>query len=165
MARTVRIMLGAGGKTRRGRRVQVIDRNRWIAVLLAVAGIGIVASIIGTFTFFYFLGFTLNTMTLMALSLSIGMLIDDAIVVLENNYRHMEMGKPPKQAASEGTEEIGLAVFATTLSVVAVFVPIAFLSGVVGQFFREFGLTASAVVIVPFSMPVSRRRAAVAVRR
>ena len=100
-----------------------------------------------SFMFFYFFGFTLNTMTLMALSLSIGLLIDDAIVVLENTYRHMELGAPPKQAASTGTDEIGLAVIATTLAICAVFVPIAFMSGVVGRFFREFGLVATCAVL------------------
>ncbi len=99
--------------------------------------------------FFYFFGFTLNTMTLMALSLSIGMLIDDAIVVLENIYRHMEeAAEPAADAASTGTDEIGLAVIATTLAICAVFVPIAFMSGVVGRFFREFGLVATCAVLV-----------------
>ena len=98
--------------------------------------------------FFYAFGFTLNTMTLMALSLSIGMLIDDAIVVLENIYRHMEdEGEAPAEAASTGTDEIGLAVVATTLAICAVFVPIAFMGGIVGRFFREFGLVATSAVL------------------
>ena len=108
----------------------------------AIAAITIPSSLVASFIFFYLFGFTINTMTLTALALSIGLLIDDAIVVLENGYRHMERGKPPARAASEGTDEIGLAVVATTLSVCAVFVPIAFLYGVVGRFFREFGLVA-----------------------
>jgi HAE1 family hydrophobic/amphiphilic exporter-1 len=103
-------------------------------------------SIIGTFVFFYLFGFTLNTMTLMALSLSIGLLIDDAIVVLENIHRHGEEGEAPQVAASRGADEIGLAVIATTLTNCAVFLPIAFLSGVVGRFFREFGLVAACAV-------------------
>jgi HAE1 family hydrophobic/amphiphilic exporter-1 len=111
-----------------------------------IAAIAIPSSLVGTFTFFYFFGFTLNTMTLMALSLSIGLLIDDAIVVLENIYRHMERGEPPQRAASIGTHEIGLAVIATTLAICAVFIPIAFLGGVVGRFFREFGLVAACAV-------------------
>jgi HAE1 family hydrophobic/amphiphilic exporter-1 len=111
-----------------------------------VAGLAIPSSLVGAFALFYAFGFTINTMTLMALSLSIGMLIDDAIVVLENVYRHMERGVPPARAASQGTEEVGLAVIATTLAVCAVFLPIAFLSGVVGRFFREFGLTATFAV-------------------
>ncbi len=111
-----------------------------------IAGIAIPTSVVASFVFFYGFGFTINTMTLMALALSIGLLIDDAIVVLENVYRHMERGAPAEGAASEGTAEVGLAVIATTLAVCAVFVPIAFLSGVVGRFFREFGIVASCAV-------------------
>jgi hydrophobic/amphiphilic exporter-1 (mainly G- bacteria), HAE1 family len=111
-----------------------------------IIAVTIPCSLVGTLAFFYFLGFTLNTMTLMALSLSIGLLIDDAIVVLENVYRHMEEGEKPRDAASNGTDEIGLAVFATTLAICAVFVPIAFMGGVVGRFFREFGLVATCAV-------------------
>jgi HAE1 family hydrophobic/amphiphilic exporter-1 len=113
-----------------------------------IAAIAIPSSLIASFTLFYALGFTLNTMTLMALSLSIGMLIDDAIVVLENVYRHMEEGQAGAEAASRGTAEIGLAVLSTTLATCAVFVPIAFMSGVVGRFFREFGLVAASAVLV-----------------
>jgi len=113
-----------------------------------ITAVIIPASLIGTLTIFYFMGFTLNSMTLMALSLSIGGLIDDAIVLLENAYRHMEQGESPMQAASNATEEIGLAVFATNLTNCAVFIPIAFMSGVVGRFFREFGLVASGAVVV-----------------
>jgi len=112
----------------------------------AIVSVTIPASIVATFVFFYAFGFTINSMTLMALSLSIGLLIDDAIVVLENIYRHMERGSPSERAASEGADEVGLAVIATTLAVFAVFVPIAFLSGVVGRFFREFGIVASCAV-------------------
>lgn len=112
-----------------------------------IAAVAIPSSLVATFTFFYFFGFTLNTLTLMALSLSIGLLIDDAIVVLENVYRHMEEGEPPEEAASKGTDEIGLAVVATTLALCAVFVPIAFMGGVVGRFFREFGLVATCAVL------------------
>jgi HAE1 family hydrophobic/amphiphilic exporter-1 len=111
-----------------------------------ITAVVIPCSIVGSLSFFYFFGFTLNTMTLMALSLSIGLLIDDAIVVLENTYRHMEEGEAPKAAASNATEEIGLAVIATSLAIAAVFVPIAFMSGVVGRFFREFGIVATCAV-------------------
>lgn len=113
-----------------------------------ITAIIIPASLVGTLTFFYFFGFTLNTMTLMALSLSIGGLIDDAIVLLENTYRHMEQGETALQAASRATDEIGLAVFATNLTNCAVFLPIAFMGGVVGRFFREFGLVATGAVMV-----------------
>src|SRR5205814_4514323 len=84
-------------------------------------------------------GFTVNTMTLLALSLAIGLLIDDAIVVRENIVRHVEMGKDHYAAAKEGTDEIGLAVISTTLAVVAVFVPVAFMGGMIGKIFYQFG--------------------------
>jgi HAE1 family hydrophobic/amphiphilic exporter-1 len=93
-------------------------------------------------------GFTINTMTLMALSLCVGLLIDDAIVVRENIVRHVQMGKSAHDAALEGTDEIGLAVLATTLSIVAVFLPIGFMGGIVGKFFHEFGITIVAAVLI-----------------
>ncbi len=120
-------------------------RNLRSTLITAAA---IPSSIIASFLFFYFFGFTLNTMTLMALSLSIGLLIDDSIVVIENTYRHMELGESPKQAASTATEEIGLAVIASAAATAAVFVPIAFMSGVVGRFFREFGIVATCTVFM-----------------
>jgi len=120
-------------------------RNLRSTLITAAA---IPCSIVASFLFFYFFGFTLNTMTLMALSLSIGLLIDDSIVVIENTYRHMELGESPKQAASAATEEIGLAVIASAAATAAVFVPIAFMSGVVGRFFREFGIVATCTVFM-----------------
>jgi HAE1 family hydrophobic/amphiphilic exporter-1 len=96
----------------------------------------------------YALGFTLNIMTLLALSLAIGLLIDDAIVVRENIVRHLHMGKPHRQAALEGTNEIGLAVLATTFSIVAVFLPVAFMEGILGRFFLQFGVTVSVAVLI-----------------
>ncbi len=113
-----------------------------------IAAVTIPSSLVAAFAFFYYFGFTINTMTMMALSLCIGLLIDDAIVVLENIYRHMERGLEAKEAGSRGSDEIGLAVISTTLAVCAVFVPIAFLSGVVGRFFREFGIVASCAVLI-----------------
>jgi HAE1 family hydrophobic/amphiphilic exporter-1 len=98
-------------------------------------------SLLGAFILMAVAGFSINIMTLLALSLAVGLLVDDAIVVRENIFRHIEMGKSPKQAALEGTKEVLLAVIATTATVIAVFGPIGFLSGVVGQFFKEFGLT------------------------
>src|SRR5205823_980128 len=94
------------------------------------------------------LGFTLNVMSLMGLSLAIGILIDDAIVVRENIVRHIERGADHRRASHEATEEIGLAVTATTFSIVAVFIPVAFLPGVFGQFFKPFALTVVAAVLV-----------------
>ncbi len=98
-------------------------------------------SLIGAFLLMSLAGFSINIMTLLALSLAVGLLIDDAIVVRENIFRHIEMGKSPMQAALDGTKEVTLAVIATTFAVLSVFGPIGFLDGVVGQFFKEFGLT------------------------
>jgi HAE1 family hydrophobic/amphiphilic exporter-1 len=113
-----------------------------------ISALALPTSVIATFAFMRMLNFTLNNLTLLSLSLSIGMLIDDAIVVIENIYRHIEMGKSPLQAAKEATSEIGLAVMATTLTIVAVFVPVAFMKGIVGRFFYEFGLTVAFAVMV-----------------
>ena len=106
-----------------------------------ITGLALPNSLIGAFILMQAAGFTINIMTLLALSLSVGLLVDDAIVVRENIFRHMELGKPAKKAAREGTREVTLAVIATTFTVIAVFGPVGFLKGVVGQFFREFGLT------------------------
>ena len=113
-----------------------------------ITGLTLPISVIATFIALYAFGFTLNMMTLMALSLCIGLLIDDAIVVRENIVRHLGMGKSHVAAAREGTDEIGLAVMATTFAIVAVFVPIAFMRGLVGQFFFQFGLTVAVAVLV-----------------
>ncbi len=113
-----------------------------------ISGIAIPTSIIATFTLMRLLGFTINFMTLLGLSLAVGLLIDDAIVVIENIYRHMEMGKKPYQAAKDATNEIGLAVSATTFSIMVVFIPVAFMSGIVGQFFYSFGMTVAFSILV-----------------
>jgi hydrophobic/amphiphilic exporter-1 (mainly G- bacteria), HAE1 family len=113
-----------------------------------ITGLTLPISVIATFIALYGFGFTLNNLTLMALSLCIGLLIDDAIVVRENIVRHLGMGKDHVTAAREGTDEIGLAVMATTFAIVAVFVPIAFMSGIVGKFFFQFGVTVSVAVLV-----------------
>ncbi len=106
------------------------------------------ASVVSTFILLYAMGFTLNMMTLLALTLAIGLLIDDAIVVQENIMRHVEEGKSPRDAAGFATSEIGLAVLATTLSIVAVFLPVALTKGIVGRFFWPFGLTVAFAVLV-----------------
>src|SRR5690606_12964352 len=108
-----------------------------------ISAIALPTSVVGTFFAMYLLGYTLNMMSLLGLSLSIGLLIDDAIVVRENIFRHLHMGKSPMQAALDGTREVTLAVMATTATIVAVFLPVAFVEGVVGQFFRQFGVTIS----------------------
>ena len=106
-----------------------------------ITGMALPNSLLGGFIIMYGMGFSINMMTLLALSLAVGLLIDDAIVVRENIFRHMEMGKDPKTAALEGTNEVAQAVVATTLVVIAVFGPISFLDGIIGQFFKQFGLT------------------------
>ncbi|WP_298380863.1 efflux RND transporter permease subunit [Azospirillum sp.] len=105
-------------------------------------------AVMGTFGVLAAFGFTLNVMTLMALSLAIGILIDDAIVVRENIMRHLGKGQGHRQAALDGTSEIGLAVLATTLTIVAVFLPVAFMGGIIGRFFLQFGITVSAAVLI-----------------
>ncbi len=113
-----------------------------------ISAFALPTSIIGSFILMYALGFTLNVMSLLALSLAVGLLIDDAIVVIENIYRHMSEGETPLEAAKAATEEIGLAVMAVTLTLVAVFVPVAFMPGIVGRFFYEFGMTVTFAVLV-----------------
>ncbi len=120
--------------------------NSWRSTV--ITGLTLPIALIGTFLFMNLFGFTINMVTLMALSLCVGLLIDDAIVVRENIVRHVQMGKRPYQAALDGTQEIGLAVLATTLSIVAVFLPIGFMGGIIGKFFHEFGITIVAAVLI-----------------
>lgn len=114
-----------------------------------ITGLALPNSLLGAFLLMYAMGFTMNVMTLLALSLTIGLLVDDAIVVRENIFRKIEEGLSPREAAEQGTKEVTLAVIATTSTVIAVFLPIGFLTGIVGQFFKEFGLT------VVFAMLIS----------
>ena len=120
--------------------------NSWRSTV--ITGLTLPIALIGTFFFMNLFGFTINMITLMALTLSVGLLIDDAIVVRENIVRHVQMGKTPYNAAMDGTQEIGLAVLATTLSIVAVFLPIGFMGGIIGKFFHEFGITMVAAVLI-----------------
>jgi HAE1 family hydrophobic/amphiphilic exporter-1 len=114
-----------------------------------IAALAIPTSIIGTFTFMKIAGFTLNNMTMLALSLATGIVIDDAIVVLENIFRYVEeKGVTPKEAAADATQEIGMAVMATTLSLVVIFVPVAFMTGQIGRYFYSFGLTSAAAILL-----------------
>lgn len=113
-----------------------------------ITGLALPNSLIGAFFLMSLAGFSINIMSLLALSLAVGLLIDDAIVVRENIFRHVEMGKGSVRAASEGTKEVMLAVIATTFAVIAVFAPIGFLDGMVGQFFKEFGLTVCFVMAI-----------------
>jgi multidrug efflux pump subunit AcrB len=124
----------------------------WRATFVAASALPL--SIIPTFIGMHYFGFTLNTVTLLALALVVGILVDDAIVEVENIVRHLHMGKTPYQAAMEATEEIGLAVVATTFTLVSVFLPTAFMSGIPGKFFKEFGWTAALAVMA--SLVVAR---------
>src|SRR5262245_5812871 len=119
--------------------VVFIFMRDWRSTL--ITALALPTSVISTFFFMWIAGFTINMMTLMALSLVIGILIDDAVVVRENIYRHMEHGEDPMRAAQHGTAEIGLAVMATTFTILAVFLPVGFMTGIVGQFFKSFALT------------------------
>ncbi|MBI5203435.1 MAG: efflux RND transporter permease subunit, partial [Nitrospirae bacterium] len=113
-----------------------------------ISAVALPTSVIATFTLMNAFGFTFNNMTMLGLSLSIGILIDDAIIVLENIHRHMEKGMSQREAASFATSEIGLAVMATTLAIVAIFLPVAFMKGIIGMFFLQFALTIVFAVLV-----------------
>ncbi|WP_462169512.1 efflux RND transporter permease subunit [Pseudoalteromonas lipolytica] len=132
--------------------VVLIFLRNWRSTFITAVALPL--SIIPTFALINLMGFTLNIVTLLAISLVIGVLVDDAIVEVENFERHLQTGKPPMQAAKEAAAEIGLAVIATTLTLVAVFLATAFMEGVVGKFFVQFGLTASVAVL--FSLLVAR---------
>jgi len=113
-----------------------------------ITGLTLPISLIGTFLVMYAMGFTINLVTLLALSICVGLLIDDAIVVRENIVRHQAMGKHHRVAALDGTAEIGLAVTATTLTIVAVFLPVGFMGGIIGKFFKQFGVTVAFAVML-----------------
>src|SRR5262245_51943734 len=143
--------------------IEDVKFDLWFGALLAVvviliflhdmratliSALAIPTSVVATFAFIQVMGFTFTNMTMLALSLSIGILVDDAIVVIENIHRHLETGKPAREAASAATAEIGLAVLATTFSIVAVFVPVAVMKGIIGRFFFQFGMTVAFAVLV-----------------
>ena len=113
-----------------------------------ISAVALPVSIISTFALINAFGFTFNNMTMLALSLSVGLLIDDAIIVIENIYRHTEEGMAPREAATFATSEIGLAVMATTFAIVAIFLPVAFMKGIIGRFFLQFALTIVFAVLV-----------------
>jgi hydrophobe/amphiphile efflux-1 (HAE1) family protein len=112
-------------------------------------------SLLGTIAILYFCGFTLNTFTLLGLSLAVGLVVDDAVMVMENIFRHAEMGKDKVTAASEGTKEITFAALAATIAVIAIFMPVAFMSGMVGKFFLQFGVTLSVAVALSYIEAIS----------
>lgn len=125
--------------------VLIFLRDFRITLISAVA---LPTAVIATFAFLSSMGFSLNMMSTLGLSLSIGILIDDAIIVIENIHRHLKMGKPGDVAAVDATNEIGLAVMATTMTICAVFVPVAFMEGIIGRFFYQFGLTVTFAVLI-----------------
>ncbi|WP_426731691.1 efflux RND transporter permease subunit [Myxococcus faecalis] len=120
-----------------------------------VAAIALPVSIVGTFAVMAALGFTFNMITMLALTLSIGLLIDDAIVVIENIVRHMEEGKSPMQAAMDGAGQIAVAVLAVTLAIVAVFIPVAFMDGMMGKFFYQFGVTVAVATLISYAVSMT----------
>jgi multidrug efflux pump subunit AcrB len=120
----------------------------------AISAMAMPLSVVPTFAVMKMLNFTLNNISLLGLALVVGILVDDAIVEIENIVRHIQMGKSPMQAALEAADEIGLAVVATTMSIIAVFLPVAFMSGIPGQFFKQFGITVAVAVF--FSLVVAR---------
>ncbi|MFT3914728.1 MAG: efflux RND transporter permease subunit [Anaeromyxobacteraceae bacterium] len=133
--------------------VVLIFLRNWRSTL--VSAVALPTSIVGTFAVMHALDFTFNVVTMLALTLSIGLLIDDAIVVIENIVRHIEHGESPWEAARKGTSEIALAVLAVTLSVVAVFVPVAFMEGMMGRFFYQFGVTVAVAVLISYAVSMT----------
>ena len=120
-----------------------------------IPSLALPGSIVGTFAIMYVLGFSLDNLSLMALTLSVGFVVDDAIVMLENIVRHMEMGKPPMQAALDGSKEIGFTIVSMTASLVAVFIPVFFMSGVVGRLLHEFAITIGAAILISGFVSIS----------
>src|SRR5262249_27310625 len=120
-------------------------RNAWAT---AIPSLALPFSIIGTFALMYFLNYSLDNLSMMALILSVGFVVDDAIVMLENIFRHVEMGKPPLEAALVGSREIGFTIVSMTLSLAAVFIPVLFMGGVLGRLFREFSVTICVAILI-----------------
>ena len=133
--------------------VVLIFLRNWRSTI--VSAVALPTAIIGTFAVIQALHFTFNIITMLALTLSIGLLIDDAIVVIENIVRHLERGETPVVAAQEGTSELVLAVLAVTLAVVAVFVPVAFMEGIMGRFFFQFGVTVAVAVLISYAVSMT----------
>jgi hydrophobe/amphiphile efflux-1 (HAE1) family protein len=120
-------------------------RNFWATV---IPGIAIPLSLIATFGVMYLLGYSLDNLSLMALTIAVGFVVDDAIVVIENIHRHVERGVPPQQAALEGAREVAFTVVSMTTSLIAVFIPVLFMSGIIGRLFREFAMTVGAAIVI-----------------
>ena len=120
-----------------------------------IPSLALPASLVGTFTVMYLLGYSLDNMSLMALTLSVGFVVDDAIVMLENIVRHMEMGKPPMQAALDGSKEIAFTILAMTVSLAAVFIPVLFMGGIVGRLLHEFAVTIGVAILISGFVSIS----------
>ena len=120
-------------------------RNFWATVIPSIT---IPVALIATFAVMYGCGFSLNNLSLMALTLSVGFVVDDAIVVLENIYRHIENGESPMDAALKGAAEIGFTIVSISVSLIAVFIPLLMMGGIVGRLFREFAMVTTAAVLV-----------------
>jgi HAE1 family hydrophobic/amphiphilic exporter-1 len=120
-----------------------------------IPSLALPGSILGTFTVMYLLDYSLDNLSLMAITLAVGFVVDDAIVMLENIVRHMEMGKPPMQAAYDGSREIAFTILSMTVSLVAVFIPVLFMGGIVGRLLREFSVTIAAAILVSGFMSLS----------
>ena len=115
---------------------------------MLIPGVMVPISIVGTFAAMYLLGYSLNNFSLMALTIATGFVVDDAVVVLENIARHMEMGRTRLQAALEGSKEVAFTVFSISLSLIGVFLPILLMGGIIGRLFREFTITLSVAVVI-----------------
>src|SRR6185295_9228550 len=120
-----------------------------------IPSLALPGSIVATFAVMYLLGYSLDNMSLMALTLSVGFVVDDAIVMLENIVRHMEMGKPPMQAALDGSKEIAFTILAMTVSLAAVFIPVLFMGGIVGRLLHEFAVTISVAILISGFVAIS----------
>jgi HAE1 family hydrophobic/amphiphilic exporter-1 len=120
-----------------------------------IPSLALPGSLVGTFSVMYLLGYSLDNLSLMALTLSVGFVVDDAIVMLENIVRHMEMGKPPMQAAYDGSREVAFTILSMTLSLVAVFIPVLFMGGIVGRLLHEFAVTIAAAILVSGFVAIS----------
>src|SRR5439155_24829936 len=120
-----------------------------------IPSLALPASIVGTFSVMYLLGYSVDNLSLMALTLSVGFVVDDAIVMLENIVRHMEMGKAPVRAAFDGSKEIGFTIISMTLSLVAVFIPVLFMGGIVGRLLHEFAVTIGVAILVSGFVSIS----------
>ena len=120
-----------------------------------IPSLALPASLVGTFMVMYLLGYSLDNLSLMALTLSVGFVVDDAIVMLENIVRHMEMGKPPMQAAYDGSKEIAFTILSMTVSLAAVFIPVLFMGGIVGRLLHEFAVTIGVAILISGFVSIS----------